>query len=63
MLRNIQQRLCCCVSDLDTDEVEVDEFEEDELGNYSIEVLIKAVCATYGSNLLRYTGTSIYIQN
>eukprot|EP00957_Ditylum_brightwellii_P012579 950446-Ditylum_brightwellii.AAC.1 len=37
MLRNIQQRLCCCVNDLITDEMEVDEFEEDELSNYNIE--------------------------
>eukprot|EP00957_Ditylum_brightwellii_P058032 4400748-Ditylum_brightwellii.AAC.1 len=41
--------------------MEVDEFEEDELGNYSIEVLIKVVHATYGSNLLRYTGTNTQI--
>eukprot|EP00957_Ditylum_brightwellii_P122246 9322016-Ditylum_brightwellii.AAC.1 len=38
--------------------MEADEFEEDELGNYSIEVLIKTVHATYGSNLLCYTGTN-----
>eukprot|EP00957_Ditylum_brightwellii_P082988 6309275-Ditylum_brightwellii.AAC.1 len=41
--------------------MEVDEFEENELGNYSIELLIKAVNATYGSSLLRYTGTNTQI--
>eukprot|EP00957_Ditylum_brightwellii_P151315 11522176-Ditylum_brightwellii.AAC.1 len=32
--------------------MEVDEFEEYELGNYSMEVLILAVQATYCPNLL-----------
>eukprot|EP00957_Ditylum_brightwellii_P012416 938050-Ditylum_brightwellii.AAC.1 len=41
--------------------MEVDEFEEDELGNYSMEVLILSVQATYGSNLLYYTGTDSQI--
>eukprot|EP00957_Ditylum_brightwellii_P035942 2723529-Ditylum_brightwellii.AAC.1 len=41
--------------------MEVDKFEEDELGNYSMEVLIQGVKATYGSNLLRYTGTDTQI--
>ena len=61
MLRNIQQRFRHHVSDLVTDEMEVDKFEEDELGNYSMEVLILAVQATYGSNLLCYTGTDSQI--
>eukprot|EP00957_Ditylum_brightwellii_P083910 6376852-Ditylum_brightwellii.AAC.1 len=34
------------------DQMEDDEFEEDDLGNYSIEVLSQAVHETYGSNLL-----------
>eukprot|EP00957_Ditylum_brightwellii_P121075 9235189-Ditylum_brightwellii.AAC.1 len=37
--------------------MEVDKFEEDEIGNYSMDVLIQAVNATYGSNSLCYTGT------
>eukprot|EP00957_Ditylum_brightwellii_P179754 13693370-Ditylum_brightwellii.AAC.1 len=41
--------------------MEVDEFEEDELGSYSMEMLIQAVKATYGSNLLHYTGTDTQI--
>eukprot|EP00957_Ditylum_brightwellii_P079490 6044574-Ditylum_brightwellii.AAC.1 len=61
MLRNIQQRLHHHVNDLVTDEMEVDEFEENELGNYSMEVLIQAVKATYCSNLLCYTGTDTQI--
>eukprot|EP00957_Ditylum_brightwellii_P013419 1013345-Ditylum_brightwellii.AAC.1 len=41
--------------------MEVDEFEEDELGNYGMEVLILAVQPTYCSNLLRYTGTDLQL--
>eukprot|EP00957_Ditylum_brightwellii_P018427 1386453-Ditylum_brightwellii.AAC.1 len=41
--------------------MEVDEFEEDELGNYSMEVLLLAVQATYCSNLFCYTGTDLQI--
>eukprot|EP00957_Ditylum_brightwellii_P193979 14773076-Ditylum_brightwellii.AAC.1 len=61
MLRNIQQRLHHHVNDLVTDEMEVDKFEGDELGNYSMEVLILAVQATYCSKLLHYTGTDLQI--
>eukprot|EP00957_Ditylum_brightwellii_P024738 1868839-Ditylum_brightwellii.AAC.1 len=41
--------------------MEVDKFEEDELGNYSMDVLIQAVKATYSSNLLCYSGTQAQI--
>eukprot|EP00957_Ditylum_brightwellii_P006886 520881-Ditylum_brightwellii.AAC.1 len=37
MLWNVQQSTRRCVNYLVTDEMEVDEFEEDELGNYSFE--------------------------
>eukprot|EP00957_Ditylum_brightwellii_P176575 13448082-Ditylum_brightwellii.AAC.1 len=43
MLRNIQQSACNHVNDLVTDEMEVDEFEDNELGNFSIEALCLAV--------------------
>ena len=36
-------------------------FEEDVIGDYSMEVLIQAVKATYGSNLLHYSGTQAQI--
>ena len=52
MLQNIQQRARNHVYDLVTDGTEVDEFEDNELGNFSIEVLCLAVQDTYGSNLL-----------
>eukprot|EP00957_Ditylum_brightwellii_P101046 7701341-Ditylum_brightwellii.AAC.1 len=58
MLRNTHQSARNCVNDLVTDETEVDEFEEDELGKFSIEVLILAVQDTYGSNLLCYTASN-----
>eukprot|EP00957_Ditylum_brightwellii_P175423 13354202-Ditylum_brightwellii.AAC.2 len=61
MLWNIQQRARHHVNDLVTDEMEVDKFEEDELGNYSVEVLILAVQATYCSNVFHYTGTDLQI--
>eukprot|EP00957_Ditylum_brightwellii_P131045 9995666-Ditylum_brightwellii.AAC.1 len=61
MLWNIQQSACNCVNDLATDEMEVDEFEEDELGNISMDVLILIVQATYGSNLLRYTESNTQV--
>jgi hypothetical protein len=54
MLRNIQQCAHNHVNNLVTDGTEVDEFEDDALGNFSIEVLCLAVQDTYGTNLLRY---------
>eukprot|EP00957_Ditylum_brightwellii_P014335 1078890-Ditylum_brightwellii.AAC.1 len=54
-LQNIQQSARNCINDLVTDETEVGEFEEDDLGNFSIDVLILAIQDTYGSYLLHYT--------
>ena len=58
MLRNIQQRTHNHIKNLVTDGTEVDEFEDDALGNFSIEVLCLAVQHTYRSNLLRYTASN-----
>eukprot|EP00957_Ditylum_brightwellii_P050441 3824963-Ditylum_brightwellii.AAC.1 len=41
--------------------MEVDKFEDDELGNYTMEVLIQAVKTIYSSNLLCYSGTQAQI--
>eukprot|EP00957_Ditylum_brightwellii_P088299 6726510-Ditylum_brightwellii.AAC.1 len=43
--------------------MEVGGFEEDELGNCSMEVLILVVQPTNGSNLLHYTGTDLQISS
>ena len=58
MLQNIQQRAHNHVNNLVTDRTEVDEFEDDAVGNFSIEVLCLAVQHTYGINLVRYTATN-----
>ena len=58
MLRKIQEEAHNRVNDLVTDGTEVDEFEDDALGNFSIEVLCLAVQRSWGTNLLRYTANN-----